>query len=440
MSSETSLNEFPGGADAVYAKAQAMPPAGALKEELKMQSIVPVAQDERGPASLEAESARLRAMLENVPINILLADLDFNIVYVNAASLRTLKKIERYIPIKAEQVLGSSIDIFHRHPAHQRKLLADPKNLPYQATFKLGEETMSLQASAIFGTDGAYLGPMVTWDIVTDRVQLADGVRANVDTLKEASGKLENQSLNLSALSEQTSQQAGVVSAASEQMSQNVQTVATAAEELSISIREIAKNLQESSRLTNGSVTLAKSATATIHQLGSSSAEIGKVIKVITSIAQQTNLLALNATIEAARAGEAGRGFAVVASEVKELAKETARATEDISAKIETIQRDTELAVDAIAKIDEAIARINEITVMISSAVEEQSVTTEEISRNVLETAKGTGEVSRNIASVAEASRSFASGSSDIYQAAKGLNALADRLQALLDAFIDNAR
>ena len=264
--------------------------------------------------------------------------------------------------------------------------------------------------------------------------RVATGVQANLERLLGLSGDLNELSLGLSALAEQNSQQAGRVSAASEQTSRNVQTVATASEELSISIREIAKSVQDSGRATAESVTLAQEADATITQLGASSREIGQVVKLITSIAQQTNLLALNATIEAARAGEAGRGFAVVASEVKELAKETARATEDISTKIETIQRDTQRAVAAIGQISQAIARINEITMTISSAVEEQAVTTQEITRNMTEAAAGTDDVVKNVASVADASRESSRQASAVLDAAKSLDALAADLGGLIGA------
>jgi methyl-accepting chemotaxis protein len=166
-----------------------------------------------------------------------------------------------------------------------------------------------------------------------------------------------------------------------------------------------------------------------------SSAEIGEVIKVITSIAQQTNLLALNATIEAARAGEAGKGFAVVANEVKELAKETAKATEDIGRKIEAIQQDTSGAVSAIAKIGRVISRINEIQTTIAGAVEEQSATTAEMNRTVTEVARGSNEISSNIQAVAQAAGSTTQGASDTQLAAGELATMASELQALVSRF-----
>ena len=171
-------------------------------------------------------------------------------------------------------------------------------------------------------------------------------LRSVTETLSSCGDGLDASTQEMGANAEETSAQASVVAAAADEVSKNVQTVATAAEEMAIGVREIAKNASDAARVATNAVTMAKSTNDTIDKLGDSSTEIGKVIKVITSIAQQTNLLALNATIEAARAGEAGKGFAVVANEVKELAKETAKATEDISRKIEAIQNDTRSAVE----------------------------------------------------------------------------------------------
>jgi methyl-accepting chemotaxis protein len=182
-------------------------------------------------------------------------------------------------------------------------------------------------------------------------------------------------------------------------------------------------------------VGVAETTNHTIAKLGESSLEIGKVIKVITSIAQQTNLLALNATIEAARAGEAGKGFAVVANEVKELAKETAKATEDIGQKIEAIQGDTKGAVQAIGEISGVINQINDISNTIASAVEEQTATTNEIGRNLGDAAKGMNEIARNITGVATAAQSTTQGATDSQKAAKALSEMAAQLQSLVGKF-----
>lgn len=254
-----------------------------------------------------------------------------------------------------------------------------------------------------------------------------------------ASEQLSTTSQQISANSEETSAQAKVVSSATAQVSQNLQTVATGAEEMGASIKEIAKNATEAARVATSAVKVAETTTSTVSKLGESSNEIGQVIKVITSIAQQTNLLALNATIEAARAGEAGKGFAVVANEVKELAKETAKATEDISRKIEAIQTDTKAAVGAIASISGVIHQINDISNTIATAVEEQNATTNEMSRNVSEAAHGSSEITNNIAGVAQAAESTSRGAGDTQRSAQQLVETSEELRRLVKQFRINS-
>jgi methyl-accepting chemotaxis protein len=250
-----------------------------------------------------------------------------------------------------------------------------------------------------------------------------------------ASEELSVTSQKITANSEETSTQADVVSQAARQVTQNLQTVAIGAEEMGVSIKEIAKNATEAAKVATTAVKVAETTTATVSRLGDSSIAIGQVIKVITSIAQQTNLLALNATIEAARAGEAGKGFAVVANEVKELAKETAKATEDISRKIEAIQTDTKAAVDAIASISAVINQVNDISGTIATAVEEQNATTNEMSRNVSEAAHGSGEITRNIAGVAEAAQSTTRGAADTQKSSQQLVETSKQLRDLVGQF-----
>jgi methyl-accepting chemotaxis protein len=257
----------------------------------------------------------------------------------------------------------------------------------------------------------------------------------NSHMLASSSEELTAVSQQMSVNAEETATQSNVVSAAAEQVTKNLQTVATATEEMTSSIKEIAKNSSEAARVATSAVKTAETTNATVAKLGDSSAEIGQVIKVITSIAQQTNLLALNATIEAARAGEAGKGFAVVANEVKELAKETAKATEDISRKIEAIQGDTKGAVEAIAQISGVINQINDISNTIASAVEQQTATTNEIARNVQEGAKGGSQVAENIGAVATAAKSTTQGANDTQTAAGELSRMAAELQKVVGQF-----
>ena len=253
--------------------------------------------------------------------------------------------------------------------------------------------------------------------------------------LSSSSGQMSLVSADMSAVAEETAAQSTTVGAAAEEVSRNLQTVAAGAEEMSASINEIAGNAVEAAKVASDAVKIASATNQTILKLGESSAEIGQVIKLITSIAQQTNLLALNATIEAARAGESGKGFAVVANEVKELAKATTSAAEDISQKVEAIQMDARGAVDAISQITGVIAHINEIANMIANSVEEQTATTNEISHNVTEAANGSSEIARNIVGVATAAESTAKGAADSQTAALELSGMADELKHLVDRF-----
>jgi len=253
--------------------------------------------------------------------------------------------------------------------------------------------------------------------------------------LASSSEELTAVSQQMSGNAEETATQANVVSAASEQVSANVASVASAAEEMQASIREISKNANESARVAKNAVSVAQSTNVTVKKLGESSQEIGNVIKVITSIAQQTNLLALNATIEAARAGEAGKGFAVVANEVKELAKQTAKATEDISQRIEAIQSDTRGAVEAIEEISGIINQVNDISNSIASAVEEQTATTNEIGRSVAEAAQGVGNIAKNISGVAVAAKNTTEGANDTQKASQELSRMAAQLQLVTSKF-----
>ena len=388
---------------------------------------------------LDAEMSRVNSMMENLPINVMFADRDLKIQYLNPASARTLKTLEQYLPVKVDQMRGQAIDIFHKNPAHQRQLLADPKNLPVQTTIQVGPEQLDLLVSPIFDNNRQYVGTMVTWSVITEKLaterrahELQTEIAQTAQTLAASSEELTALSQLMGSGASETAAQASVVSAASEQISRNVQTVATGTEEMSASILEIAKNANDAARVATQAVRVADTTNATINKLGDSSAEIGKVIKVITSIAQQTNLLALNATIEAARAGEAGKGFAVVANEVKELAKETARATEEIGRKIEAIQSDTTGAVAAIGEISGVINQINDISTTIASAVEEQTATTNEITRNVAEAAKGVSEIAQNITAVAQAAKGTADAANDTQKASNQLAHLASGMQSLV--------
>jgi len=616
----------------------------------------------------EEEVGRITAMVENSPMHMMFADRELVIRYLNPAARETLGRLASHLPVAVDQIVGSSLDVFHRDPGHQRGLLADPSSLPRRANIQIGPETFDLLVSAITDKDGEYIGAMATWEVITERLRneaalanlLSDQALANaimagvaqatsadevlqaaldafaqhfdtrylayrkveedrsgrggvggrlvwaldagqaaavaemrsqakatthgrgeglsgdawlrgepvfagsgfafpvrldgaivgvvegvfdqtldrtlggalggalditaereatlrgiigtvseglqrvveaeraaaeaqetrrrvtellasvqrvaggdlsttievvgednvglmgtalnglIDALRQSLGGINTtaETLNVSATrliglaqsmdhgASVTSESAASASKNSGEVSGSVQTVATAAEEMTASIREIAKNATEAATVATHAVGVASSAQATVTSLGQSSAEIGEVIKVITSIAQQTNLLALNATIEAARAGEAGKGFAVVANEVKELAKESASAADDIARRVEAIQGSTEDAVGAIAQITSVITQINDITGTIASAVEEQTATTNEIARSVTEAAAGAGSITQDVTHVATAAADTRQGAQETLTAAQQLTDMATQLKHLVDQFI----
>ncbi|MGA9497572.1 MAG: methyl-accepting chemotaxis protein [Terriglobales bacterium] len=270
--------------------------------------------------------------------------------------------------------------------------------------------------------------------------ELIQSMRGTAEQVAAASEELSATSQQITANSEETTAQARVVSEAGGQVNSNLQTVASGAEEMNSTIGEIAKNATEAARVAGEAVAAAESANQTVSKLGDSSVEIGKVIEVITSIAQQTNLLALNATIEAARAGEAGKGFAVVANEVKELAKQTAKATEEIKQKITVIRENAGGAVEAIGGIKGMIDRISHISTEIATAVEEQSATTSEMSRNVTEAAQGAETISSNIQGVAEAAQNTSTNVGEAQTATEHLARMANQLRDQVGRFkVDTA-
>ncbi|GIE30967.1 methyl-accepting chemotaxis protein [Actinoplanes italicus] len=260
-------------------------------------------------------------------------------------------------------------------------------------------------------------------------------VRDDAQALAATSDRLSSIAEELTRSAQTTADQAGSVSAAAEVISSNVQTVAAGTEEMSASIREIATSAGDAAQVAGTATTAAQRTSDTMAKLGQASAEITEVINAITSIAEQTNLLALNATIEAARAGESGKGFAVVASEVKDLAQETARATEDISNRIAAIQSDTDAAVAAIGDIGHVIAQINDYATTIAAAVEEQTATTGEMGRNVAQAANGSGTIAADITNVATTANQTTQSADEARTTASELAGMAQRLGSAVSGY-----
>jgi methyl-accepting chemotaxis protein len=447
------------------------------------------------------ELSRFSSMLRNSPVNTVSGDKDLVIQYVNPAAHTCLAGLASFVGVSADQLLGQPIDVLHPELRAIRQRLLDPALLPHSMQVRLGPETLDLTVSPTFDAANQYLGPMVTWEVVTQKLeteraiaearirerQVADDLQAKVDQILavvqaagqgdltravpvggtdaigqlgeglarllegfrhevrrigEHAGSLAGAAEQLATINGQIGgavdtavTDAGTVSRGAAEVSRNVQTVAAGTEEMSASIREIARNAADAARVATQGVKAADDANATMNRLGASSADIGKVLKLITSIAQQTNLLALNATIEAARAGDAGRGFAVVAKEVKDLAKETARATEEIGRKIEAIQGDAKGAMDALQGISRIIGEVNAIQTTIAGAVEEQTATTNEMSRNLAEAAHTAESIATGVDGLETAALGIRGRVTDSGRSTDGLAQLAEELHVMVGKF-----
>lgn len=330
---------------------------------------------------------------------------------------------------------GVDSKVWFRTITHKIELIAEVERgqgerLIVAATDVRSNAQRSLLFNAVLSLIAVVASIALGWLIATS---VSGQVSRSARNLRESSDQLARVGISLGASAEETAAQARIVTSAGEHVSGSVDTVAAAVEEMNASIGEIAHNTSDAASAALEAVRTVEATNATISKLGESSAEIGRVLDVITSIAEQTNLLALNATIEAARAGDQGKGFAVVANEVKELAKETARATEEIASRIAAIQNDTHGAVDAISKIGDVVDRINEIQTSIAGAVEQQTAAVGEIARNINEAAVGSSEIANNISSVAVAAVETSEGAQAAQHAGDTLALLARRLQELVE-------
>ena len=311
-----------------------------------------------------SEVFELRQIVKELPMGVTMCEKqNLEITYLNDFSIATFEKLQEHIPVKVSDMIGQSIDVFHKNPEHQRRILSDPNNLPHKAQIRLGDEILDMTITAIRDQAGNYIGPALSWDVVTEKVRLADtfekNVGAVVETVSSASTELQSTAESMSATAEETSRQSTAVAAASEEATTNVQTVAAAAEEMSSTVDEIGRQMSESTQIANRAVDEAGRTNETVKGLAEAAQKIGEVVDLISDIAEQTNLLSLNSTIEAARAGDAGKGFAVVAAEVKSLANQTAKATEEIDSQISAMQSVTGDAVGAIEGIGKTIGEIS---------------------------------------------------------------------------------
>ncbi len=438
----------------------------------KPYKVMKFATDITAQVQQRNEAFKLRTIVDDAEAAMMMIDRDFKVTYVNKSTYALLQQhlgtLRHAFPgFDPKKLLGANIDVFHKNPQHQRTLLSDESRLPYKTDIQVGPLTFALNVTAVRDTTGKYVGNTLEWKDVTEarkqealRDEMtkrlssvagnlnnsAQGLSATAVQLTNGASEATNLSTSVSAAAEEMSANMNGVSASTEQVTANVRSVAAAIEEMTASIAEVANNAERAAGVAQEAAILTESSSEKIGQLGTAATEIGKVIEVIQDIAEQTNLLALNATIEAARAGEAGKGFAVVATEVKELAKQTASATDDIRSRIEAIQSATTEAIEAIGQIESVIRNVNDVSRTIASAVEEQRITTTEISRNVAETtnavdvvsksivesATASREITTNMVKVDQASRQTSEGASSAKDAGEELLALANDLQSLV--------
>ncbi|MDB5379915.1 MAG: hypothetical protein JWR00_4361 [Rubritepida sp.] len=385
-------------------------------------------------------------MLEQMPLGVMMADPrdEFRIRYMNPESTRLMGLIESGLSVKAGEVLGQSVDIFHAKPEHQREILSDASRLPHRARFAIAGQVMDLNITAIRDRGGEYVAPMLVWTLATAQSQLADNFEQEiggvVDAVATAAGQMQQSANVLSGSAATSGREAEAVAEASVRAEADVQAVAASAEELAASVAEITRQVAEGAQVARAAADEARATDGTVQGLAQAASRIGDVVRLISDIAAQTNLLALNATIEAARAGEAGKGFAVVASEVKNLAAQTAKATEEIAAQIGGIQGTTEQAVTALRSISLTIERMNEVTTAIAAAVEEQGAATREIARSASLVAEGTGAVTRRINDVRSASGETGRSAGEVLHASNDLALQAGVLRDKAGEFLKQVR
>lgn len=435
----------------------------------------------------QREQLRLQQMVENTTVRILIADRDLKIVYMNPASIKALHQLEQLLPCRVDEILGRSIDIFHKNPEHQRRLLSDPNNLPHRASISLGDEILDLNVSAIRDESGAYIGPMVTWEIITEQVRaekreqqlvaqqaaakkdleekvnalmrvmqaaaqgdltqdvpftgeddlgrLASNVRKMLNDLRNVIGQVIEASQQQNEGARTIAESSANLSDGSQSQAASVEEMTASIEQLSSSIEEIFRNsveakaqAEKTSLLAKGGGEATSEAINAMKLIQKSSEQINDIIQVISEIASQTNLLALNAAIEAARAGEHGLGFAVVADEVRKLAERSSEAAKEI----------TQLIKESSRRVSEGAALSEKVGQSLTSIVAEVDRTAAGISRIAASTetqSASASQVQTAIRSVSQTTESTAAAAEEMAASAEQLGAQAQTLRDLVAKF-----
>ena len=436
----------------------------------------------------DTEMARISSMMEQAPINIMFADTDFKIRYMNPASRKTLQSIESHLPIKAADMMEQSIDVFHKNPSHQRRILSDPNNLPVQSNISVGPETLDLQVSPVYDQNRNYLGAMVTWEVITKKLEMerqikekteqerqqAELTQQKVDVVLELMNSVADGQFDLnvpdlgddaigkvaSALEkavgavrdalQEVREVSGTVATAANQMSGASDEIATGAqrqaarleetasslEEITTTVKQNSENAQEARQLANGSRDVALEggnvvgdAVQAMSEINDSSKQIADIITTIDEIAFQTNLLALNAAVEAARAGEQGRGFAVVASEVRNLAQRSASSAKEIKSLIQDSASKVQKGTELVNKSGETLGEIVDSVKRVTDIVAEIAAASQEQMTGIEQVNKAVAEMDRVTQANASQTEEMNGTSRSVLDHASQLNDLVGRFQ-----------
>jgi methyl-accepting chemotaxis protein len=401
----------------------------------------------RTPANtvIDVESDMRFQALEQLPSNIAVIDAQtLEIAYLNKRAQQTIDGFAGNLAAPKPSLIGQPLNLLYPDFNKHVERLNEPGYLPISDRTHVGEEWLGLRLSAIVDADGANMALLMTWAMITNNVKRTNefeaSIRSIVDDVAQSAGFLLMTAEDVSRDANQAKQRSGDASSSAHDAHGNAQSAATAAEQLTASIQSMSEQFHISTNLVAGAVDQATKTREVVGRLTNATGKIDAVVKLINEIAGQTNLLALNAMIEAARAGDAGRGFAVVAAEVKDLANQTAQATEDIQMQVDAILKATDETVGAINEIANRIEEIDNIATSIAAAVEEQSAATSEIARSVSYSSDNMLRVTESLSDANNSMVSTSNSANDLNEAAGMLTSRSDELQRITKQYLERLK